>query len=164
MLIIITLMVILAVVVLSLLLYIKEPKIREPQQGDWSIKNQSDLTDKGFRAYIDQDKNEQKEERKERLEDYFSPDSPALDYVPQEVEKTGADRSDGEIIETRDCHEQEGNDLCLIINTRINYYKDNKKIKTEITPYWITIDYVAGTGFRIYDLGIWDYGYNENPI
>jgi hypothetical protein len=154
----------LILIILGLVLFTKNNEKKEPINKDWSIGNQTSLLEAGFTEYISQDLSEPVEKRKQRLQKYFTQDSPVFDYGLQEIERVGADRSDGEVVETRDCHEQEGDDLCLIIRTKINYYNKNQKIKTEITPYWITIDYISKDDFKIYDLGVWDYDYNEDPI
>ncbi len=149
-------------IVFALLIFVKKPQSEELSQGDWSINNQSSLVNNAFGEYIKQDLDESEEERKERLGEYFTSDSPALDYGVQEIKEIGADSSNGEVIATRDCHEQEGDNLCLIINTQIKYYKDGEEIKVETVPYWVIIDHSLDEGFRVYDLGVWDFGYDED--
>lgn len=150
--------------VFALIFFAKEPEVEEPQDIDWSSENLTSLVKAGFKEYIKQDLSEPENEREERLQEYFTEDSPVFDYGPQEIIKMGADSSVGEIVESRDCHEQEGEDLCLIINTKIDYYKGTKKTNTTVVPYWITIDYDSSSSFQVYDLGVWDFDYNEDPI
>lgn len=134
----------------------------ETKEPDWSISNQADLVKNAFREYITQKKEETKEERKKRLQKYFTADSPVLGYETQEINSNSAESSLGEVVEMKECNVQEGEDLCLLLNTKIEYYVGRKKIKTVVTPYWITLDYVEGVGFRVYDLGVWEFGYDED--
>lgn len=140
----------------------REPAQVETTEPDWSIDNQTILVKNAFREYINQNQKETKEERRERLQKYFTPDSPVLDYEAQEIKKASAESSLGEVVEMKECNVQEGEDLCLLLNTKVEYYVGKEKTKTVVATYWITIDYIEEVGFRVYDMGIWEFGYDED--
>jgi len=140
---------------------IKEPAPLTPEEGGWATENQSKLISSALSEYLNQDQTESREKRNKRLQKYFSEDSPVFEYGTTEIDNSGFNKSKGRLIEAKDCHEQEGEGLCLIANMEIDYYSGKEKIKTETVTYWARTQYDKGVGFRVYDLGPWGFNYDD---
>jgi hypothetical protein len=139
----------------------REPAMKPPQEGGWALENQSSFVKSALSEYLKQDASEPEEKRKKRLQKYLTDNSPVLEDIELEIGVPGATKSLGQVIDLKECHEQEGGNLCLLANTSVDYYDGREKLETKNKVYWITINYIEGVGFRIYDLGIWDFDYDE---
>lgn len=136
--------------------------VNPSQNKDTKTLNKAALIKQAIYNYAKQDLKEPKEKRVKRLREYFSSDSPVFDYDLAEIKKLGAEKSSVSIKNIMECEEQEGGDLCVIAETEFFYYVKGKK-KSKTINFWLTVK-KENSGFKAYDIGIWDLELPEQKV
>jgi len=128
----------------------KAAVIVENNRLSWSLQSQTGLAKSAVEEYVLQSDVESTKSREKRLEKYFSAESPIYQYGNTNL-VSPVTKSVGVTGKIDYCEEQEGGDLCLLVQTSLTLSSPAGNTTTDQT-YWVTIQ-KDGDNFKAYDIG-----------